>query len=30
VHGLTLATRNVADFRDIGVKLVDPWADAAG
>ena len=26
VHGLTLATRNVADFRDMGAKLVDPWA----
>jgi predicted nucleic acid-binding protein len=25
VHGLTLATRNVADFRAMGVKLVDPW-----
>jgi len=29
VHGLTLATRNVADFRDMGVKLVDPWAKTA-
>ncbi len=26
VHGLTLATRNVADFRGMGAKLVDPWA----
>ena len=26
VHGLTLATRNVADFQAMGVKLVDPWA----
>jgi predicted nucleic acid-binding protein len=25
VHGLTLATRNLADFRDMGAKLVDPW-----
>jgi tRNA(fMet)-specific endonuclease VapC len=24
-HGLTLATRNIADFRDTGVALVDPW-----
>jgi predicted nucleic acid-binding protein len=28
VHGLTLATRNVTDFRALGVKLVDPWAAA--
>jgi predicted nucleic acid-binding protein len=27
VHGLTLATRNVADFRDMDVKIVDPWAE---
>ncbi|HET6584840.1 MAG TPA: PIN domain-containing protein [Nannocystaceae bacterium] len=26
VHGLTLATRNVADFVDCGVVLVDPFA----
>lgn len=26
VHGLTLATRNIADFQNMGVKLVDPWA----
>lgn len=26
VHGLTLATRNVADFQAMGVKIVDPWA----
>jgi predicted nucleic acid-binding protein len=25
VHGLTLATRNVADFEDCGIKLVNPW-----
>lgn len=25
VHGAVLATRNVTDFRDIGVTLVDPW-----
>jgi toxin FitB len=24
-RGLTLATRNVRDFRDIGVTVVDPW-----
>lgn len=26
VHGLTLATRNVADFQNMDVKIVDPWA----
>ena len=25
-HGLTLATRNIRDFKDMGVTLVDPWA----
>ena len=25
-HGLTLATRNIRDFKDMGVALVDPWA----
>lgn len=25
VHGLTVATRNLADFALTGVKLVDPW-----
>ncbi len=25
-HGLTVATRNVADFRHAGVKVVDPFA----
>ena len=24
-HGATLATRNIADFEDIGLPLVDPW-----
>ena len=24
-HGLTLATRNVKDFRRLGVSLLDPW-----
>lgn len=28
VHGLTLVTRNVRDFADLGVPLVDPWAGA--
>lgn len=25
-HGLRLATRNVADFRGLGIDLVDPWS----
>ena len=25
VHGLTVATRNVADFEPTGVSVVDPW-----
>jgi toxin FitB len=25
VHNLTVATRNVRDFRGIGVALIDPW-----
>jgi len=25
VHGLTVATRNVADFADTGVPVVNPW-----
>ena len=24
-HGLTLATRNTADFKAAGVSLIDPW-----
>ena len=24
-HGLTLATRNVADFETAGVRILDPW-----
>jgi predicted nucleic acid-binding protein len=27
VHGLTVATRNVADFADTGVALVNPWEE---
>ena len=27
VHGLTLVTRNIRDFTDTGVKLVNPWAE---
>lgn len=29
-HGMTVVTRNVADFQDIGVSLVDPWQAAVG
>lgn len=28
VHGLTLVTRNVADFRDVPVRLINPWASS--
>jgi len=28
VHGLTVATRNVADFEPTGVALVNPWEPA--
>lgn len=27
-HGAALATRNVRDFRQTGVELIDPWSDA--
>jgi predicted nucleic acid-binding protein len=26
VHGLTLVTRNVADFEDAGVSMINPWS----
>jgi hypothetical protein len=26
VHGLTLVTRNLRDFADTGVALLDPWS----
>jgi predicted nucleic acid-binding protein len=29
VHGLTVVTRDVADFELVGVALLDPW-DARG
>jgi toxin FitB len=25
VHGLTVVTRNIADFKRLGVQLLDPW-----
>ena len=28
VHGLTVVTRNVADFQHLGVNLIDPWQPA--
>ena len=28
VHGLTLVTRNVADFDKLGLRLLDPWNSA--
>ncbi len=27
VHGMTLVTRNVADFQPMGVSLVNPWEE---
>jgi toxin FitB len=29
VHGLTVVTRNTHDFEPTGVKLFNPWVDAA-
>jgi predicted nucleic acid-binding protein len=29
VHGMTLVTRNVADFAPMGVALINPWEPAA-
>ena len=26
-HGMTLATRNVCDFKGMGVQLLNPWGD---
>ncbi len=30
VHGLSVATRNVADFEPLGVRVVDPWSVGMG
>jgi hypothetical protein len=30
MHGLTLVTRNVADFKSFGVALLNPFAKIAG
>jgi len=27
VHGMAVVTRNVADFRASGVRLIDPWGE---
>lgn len=27
VHGMTVVTRNVADFEPAGIRLVNPWSD---
>jgi predicted nucleic acid-binding protein len=29
-HGLTVVTRNMADFAATGVFLINPWQDVAG
>ncbi len=29
LHGAALATRNLADFRDTGVTVIDPWQASA-
>jgi predicted nucleic acid-binding protein len=28
VHGLQLVTRNLRDFKDMGVQVINPWADS--
>ena len=28
-HGLSLVTRNVRDFADFGLEVINPWADQA-
>ncbi len=30
VHGMTVVTRNVADFATLGVALLNPWQPAVG
>ena len=30
VHGMTMVTRNVADFEPTGVPLLNPWIDSRG
>jgi predicted nucleic acid-binding protein len=28
-HGLTLVTRNVRDFQDLDVPIINPWTEEA-
>ena len=28
MRGATLATRNIADFKDCGIEVIDPWNDS--
>jgi toxin FitB len=28
-HGCSLATRNIGDFRGLGIELIDPWSASA-
>lgn len=30
VHGMVVATRNVADFEPVGVRIVNPWTPTPG
>ena len=30
VHGMTVVTRNVADFEPTGVRILNPWNSASG
>jgi predicted nucleic acid-binding protein len=30
LHGMSVATRNVNDFEDTGIKVINPWATPAG
>jgi predicted nucleic acid-binding protein len=30
VHGLTVVTRNIADFKSVGVALLNPWSVQEG
>lgn len=30
VHGMTVVTRNVADFKPTGVNIINPWHDNSG
>ena len=30
VHGLTVVTRNVGDFRQLGVRVLDPFDPVSG